>query len=228
MNKNWPEDDASDTSDDSESEASEETSEETSEGEDEFVDEKGRWKIEVPLEGKWIDGEYYHGAVTRVHVKGTYSFRFEDGDFLRSVPHNEIRRRTEIVPFGQPDIEEESESESESEEEIEPNSKKYYVQAVREFLESQMENHEYFVHGTRTNNTESFHNVCNKYYHKGLTMSFEQYIMRKTFAALDWNENKLGLRTESPVSPWQVRLLEEFVRRKRAIRASKLTTKPQS
>ena len=120
-----------------------------------------------------------------------------DGDFLRSVPHKEIRRRTAIVPFGERDEEEESESE---EEEVEPKfgTKKYYVRAVREFLESQLENHEYFVHGTRTNNTESFHNVCNKYYHKGSTLSFAQYIMRKTFAAMDWNENKLGMRTDAP------------------------------
>lgn len=227
VNKYWPEEnDTSDSS--SESEEESEDGGEVNEARDEFLDANGRWKREVPLEAKWIDGEFYHGEVTRVHAKGTYSFRFDDEDFLRSVPHNEIRLRTDIVPFGQPDIEVEVESESESEEAPSFGSKKYYVAAVREFLESQLDNHEYFVHGTRTNNTESFHNVCNKYYQKGLPLSFPQYIMRKTFAALDWNENKKGLRTDSTVSPWKARLLREFVSRKTAIRAARSPVQPQA
>lgn len=222
MNKHWPEQDEDSSEHESEEETEESEASDTSSEEDELVDENGRWKLGAKLEAKWIDGEYYHGTITRVYKKASYSFRFDDDDFLRSVPHKEIRRRTPIVPFGQRDVEDKAEESESEEEEDEPEfgSKKYYVRAVREFLVSQLENHEYFVHGTRTNNTESFHNVCNKYYQKGLTLSFPQYIMRKTFAALDWNENKLGMRTDSPIADWKEVLLLEFLRRKAAIRGA--------
>lgn len=223
MNKHWPEDDDSSDS----SEESDESEESDTSSEDDLTDENGRWRLGAKLEARWIDGEYYHGSITRVHQKGTYSFRFDDDDFLRSVPRHEIRRRTDIVPFGQPDAADVAEVE-EMEEEPEFGTKEYYVRAVREFLTSQLDNHEYFVHGTRTNNTESFHNVCNKYYHKGSTLSFAQYIMRKTFAAMDWNENKLEIRTDAPVSPWQATLLSEFLRKKASTRTEKSTWKKRS
>jgi hypothetical protein len=231
------EDEDSESSSDDDSESSDASDD--SEGE--LTDENGRWKSGANLEAKWIDGEFFHGVVQRVFKVGTYSFHFDDGDFLRSVPHDEIRERTAVVPFGQPDEEvtfvsgesvseeaEDEDEEEETDEEPEEGTKAYYVFALRSFLKSQMEHHEHFVHGTRTNNTESFHSVCNKYYHKGSTVTFRQYVMRKTFAAMDWNENKLGMRTDAAVPPWKAALLAEFLRRKLAIRKQKSAKKSRS
>jgi hypothetical protein len=230
VNKHWPEDDdEADTSSETE-ETDDETEESEENAGDEFLDQNGRWRIGVELEAKWIDSEFYHGEVSRIFKNGNYSFRFRDGsdDFLKSVPHDEIRLRTPVVPFGEPDVEVSSASEEEVEEieeELEIGSKAFYVQALKDFLESQLDNHEYFVHATRTNNTESFHNVCNKYYHKGLSCSFAQYKMKKTFAAMDWNEPKLDMRTDAPVASWKQNVLKEFLRRKAAKRGEKSTTK---
>jgi len=153
VNKHWPEgdDDDSDSSSETEDETDDtESVEDTENGGDEFIDENGRWRIGVELEAKWIDGEYYHGEVSRVFQNGNYSFRFRDGsdDFLKSVPHKEIRRRTALVPFGEPDIDDSSAEEIEEEEDLEIGSKAFYRQALNDFLDSQLDNHEYFVHGS--------------------------------------------------------------------------------
>jgi hypothetical protein len=49
-------------------------------------------------------------------------------------------------------------------------------------------NVEYFVDGQRTNLTESFQNIATKYCPKRTPYSFKHYIMRKTLAALQFNE----------------------------------------
>ena len=97
-------------------------------------------------------------------------------------------------------------------------TKNYYEKALKEFLVSLMKNYEYFINGKTTSDTESFHNVCNQYYPKSLSISFPQYVMRKTFAAFDWMEMRSTrkLRKSSEKSPkkprqaWQLRILEKF------------------
>ena len=84
-----------------------------------------------------------------------------------------IRERTPIVKVGEADIldiEEEIDGESEQDDGLsEPvmYTKEYYYMALFDFLKSQMTDCKYFLHGTRTNQTESFHNVSNLYCPKG-------------------------------------------------------------
>jgi hypothetical protein len=93
-------------------------------------------------------------------------------------------------------------------------SQAYYREALNEFLVSQMTNYQYFLNGTKTSYTESFHNVCNLYYPKGLYMSFAQYKMRKEFAALHWIElRKAGSATDDELVTfgWQENLINRFI-----------------
>jgi hypothetical protein len=189
VNRFWEE---SDSESSSESEEPEESDSESSMG--------PRWEIDQLLEAKWTDGEYYYGKVTKVFANGSYSFRFDDGDFGRSILEKHIRERTPIVPFGQADLEDsESESEEEdveegesSDDEIEVegefDSRKYNLDALTTFLTQQMKNYEYFLNGTTTSYGESFHSICNLYYPKGSTVAFQTYVMKKTFAGLHWQE----------------------------------------
>ena len=161
------------------------------------VEEVKVWKVGDEAEAKY-EGEYYYGKIVKVFNNGNYSFHFDDGDKHRSIEPKFIRERTPIVSFDESDItdglseDEESSSESSAsmEEEVTV-TKKEYREALELFLRSQMKDYEYFLHGTRTNHTESFHNVANKYYSKGSTSTFNLYIMKKQFAALDWNEQKV-------------------------------------
>jgi hypothetical protein len=147
---------------------------------------------------------------------------------FRSIPGHLIRERTPIVswdkndvPDGLSDSEEESEEEEESSEEemqVEVGSKRYYWLALKEFLESQLGDCKYFLHGKRTNHTESFHNICNIYCPKGSNISTKMYIMKKQFAALHWNWNKAmqsgGVEVEMSV-PWKEELLAKYLARKK-------------
>jgi hypothetical protein len=93
-------------------------------------------------------------------------------------------------------------------------SETYYREALNEFLLSQMTTYQYFLNGTRTSFTESFHNVCNLYYPKGLSMSFAQYKMRKQFAALHWNElRNAGYLSFDVIASfgWQEHLMNKFI-----------------
>jgi hypothetical protein len=99
-------------------------------------------------------------------------------------------------------------------------SETYYREALNEFLVSQMGNYQYFLNGTKTSFTESFHNVCNLYYPKGLFMSFAQYKMRKEFAALHWNQlRKVGNGTFNDFESfeWQQAVMNKFIDHLRAI-----------
>lgn len=109
-------------------------------------------------------------------------------------------------------------SEDEDEDEDLPNvreihnagSETYYRAALDEFLISQLGNYEYFLNGTWTSFTESFHGLCNFYYTKGLTLSFPQYIMRKEFAALHWNELR-DKGDDNSSGEWKFRLMDLFI-----------------
>lgn len=116
-------------------------------------------------------------------------------------------------------------------------SRQYYWEAIYEFLEKQSKNYEYFLHGKVTSETESFHNLVGKYYRKGASVEFKQYalmlfiliycrisllisvlisvlnfryIMKKTFAGEDWNEQKLYEEKKCP-QRWQLAYLDEFI-----------------
>jgi len=49
--------------------------------------------------------------------------------------------------------------------------------------------------------------------------------MKKSFAAMDWNELKLGMRTNAPVATWKQNVLKEFLRRKATKKTEKSTKK---
>ena len=53
----------------------------------------------------------------------------------------------------------------------------HMTEGLTEWLTKQLDGVEHFLCGKRTNWTESFHHVANKYYSKGQTMSFTQYVM---------------------------------------------------
>lgn len=85
------------------------------------------------------------------------------------------------------------------------------ILSLSEFLVSLSDNYQHFLFGTRTNNTESFHFVCNQYYTKGLTVSFDTYKKRKYFAGLHWNEKKSGVIVEKGPQQWQKALMNRYV-----------------
>jgi len=193
-----------------------------SDTEDESESEEKVWEVGDKAEAKWTDGEYYWGVITKVYKNGNYGFHYDDGDKSKSVPPNEVRERTPIVADDESDIPDEiGESDESNEMEVESSAavshtKRYYVEALTEFLMNEMTDYEFFLYGKRTNYTESFHNKCNKFYSKGTTISFEQYKMKKTFAALDWNEKKRRnnlLFDITTTLPWEDVIINEFLKR---------------
>lgn len=77
-----------------------------------------------------------------------------------------------------------------------------------------MEDCEFFVNNQRTFGNESFHSVCNRYYEKGSSVSFAIYVMKRQFAALDWNEmmrKKALNQPDNEIQDWQTVLLERLV-----------------
>lgn len=102
-----------------------------------------------------------------------------------------------------------------------PGSETYYRAALTEFLISQMAHYEHFLNGTWTSHTESFHGLCNFYYTKGLTLSFPQYVMRKEFAALHWNELRDKKKTDEVSNEWKFKLMDRFISHLRAISVKK-------
>jgi hypothetical protein len=68
------------------------------------------------------------------------------------------------------------------------NATSHELQFLDEFMEKHLDDVEYFVDGQRTNLTESFQNIATKYCPKRTPYSFKHYIMRKTLAALQFNE----------------------------------------
>lgn len=172
-------------------------SEDSTEMESEESESVGpRWEVDQLLEAKWTDGEYYYGHPTKIYQNGNYAFAFDDGHYLKSVAQNHIRERTPIVPFGEKDISEESEEEEDEDENIDGpeieaedvESRKYNKDALTLFLMQESKHYEYFLNGTTTSYGESFHSICNLYYPKGSTVAFKTYKMKKTFAALHWQE----------------------------------------
>ena len=99
---------------------------------------------------------------------------------------------------------------------IEVGSKKYYWLALKEYLESELGDCKYFLHGKRTNHTESFHNICNIYCPKGSNISTKIYVMKKQFAALHWNSNKsMQSGEEESNSQWKHDLLAKYLSRQK-------------
>lgn len=203
------------------------------EGDEEEVEEEVEAELETKIwkegdeaEAKFTDGEYYWGKISKAYKNGNFLFHFDDGDKSRSTEGRFIRERTPIVGPDESDITdgiEESEKEDEdSEEDMEVEAtisynKKYYTDALTEFLTAEMKDYEYFLYGTRTNSTESFHNLCNKYYSKGSTLSYPLYKMKKQFAALDWNEQKdrqFCVFNPTLTLNWETAIINAFMKRK--------------
>lgn len=83
-----------------------------------------------------------------------------------------------------------------------------------QFLTPLYEDCEYFVHDQRTFGNESFHSICNRYYEKGSVVSFKIFVMKRQFAALDWNEmmRKKALGEEdTDIQDWQELLLSRLM-----------------
>jgi hypothetical protein len=116
------------------------------------------------------------------------------------------------------DSEESEESEDSGADEVVVGGKKYYWLAIREYLESELGDCKYFLHGKRTNHTESFHNVSNLYCPKGSNISMKTYIMKKQMAGLHWTYNKYWqqMDEESMNVDWKVKLLDLYLTRKKA------------
>ena len=80
---------------------------------------------------------------------------------------------------------------------------------LKMFLKPLASDCQYFVKNKRTCGNESFHNVCNCYYQKGSVIPFSLFVMKRQFAALDWNEQKTrGVNEE--VQKWQLELMRRF------------------
>jgi hypothetical protein len=88
------------------------------------------------------------------------------------------------------------------------------MKQLLEFLTPLYQDCEYFVHNQRTFGNESFHSVCNRYYEKGSVVSFVIFVMKRQFAALDWNEQmrKKALGEEDKeIQDWQEVLLARLL-----------------
>jgi hypothetical protein len=60
--------------------------------------------------------------------------------------------------------------------------------ALDKWLETQSKNIEKYMYGHLTSLEESFHRVALKYWKKGTSYGYEEYIARRSLAFLDWNE----------------------------------------
>ena len=63
------------------------------------------------------------------------------------------------------------------------------AEILKKFFEKHVDDIEYYDLAYRTFQCESFHHLTTKYCPKGVSFSFNIYKMRKSLAALDWNEN---------------------------------------
>lgn len=83
------------------------------------------------------------------------------------------------------------------------------VSCLDVWLEKQLIGCEFYLYGFRTNYTEGYHGLCNFFYRKGITLSYEHYVMRKQFALLQWNYSKLD--NEKKSSKWKFELSNLFL-----------------
>ena len=61
------------------------------------------------------------------------------------------------------------------------------IVALKNWVGSQLKDVDGYLKGLRTNFTEAFHSLSNKYYRKGVPLSFCHYKLRKSLAVLHWN-----------------------------------------
>lgn len=84
---------------------------------------------------------------------------------------------------------------------------------IYQFLHSLAGDCQFFVYNQRTFGNESFHSVCNRYYEKGSAVSFAIFVMKRQFAALDWNEQmrkKARGEEDNEIQDWQQVLLDRL------------------
>ena len=84
---------------------------------------------------------------------------------------------------------------------------------ILQFLTPLYDDCQFFVHNQRTFGNESFHSVCNRSYEKGSVVSFPIFVMKRQFAALDWNEmmrKKALNQPDNDIQDWQLILLDRL------------------
>jgi hypothetical protein len=64
------------------------------------------------------------------------------------------------------------------------------INELKNWLEKNSQDFDKYCLGLKTDLEESFHRVALKYWKKGSTYSYEEYITRRAFAFLNWNENQ--------------------------------------
>jgi hypothetical protein len=82
--------------------------------------------------------------------------------------------------------------------------------ALMNWLEMQCKDLEKFCLGLKTDLEESFHRVALKYWKKGSTYAFEEYITRRALAVLDWNENFGKTEEEEYTSEFRIVISKNF------------------
>jgi hypothetical protein len=82
--------------------------------------------------------------------------------------------------------------------------------ALMDWLENQCKDIQKYCHGLVTDLEESFHRVALKYWKKGTTYAFEEYVTRRALAALDWNENFGKTDQEETTSQFRIIIAKNF------------------
>jgi hypothetical protein len=82
--------------------------------------------------------------------------------------------------------------------------------ALESWLKNQCKDLSKYCQGLRTDLEESFHRVALKYWKKGTTYAFEEYITRRALAALDWNENFGKAEDDESTSQFRTNIGKKF------------------
>lgn len=99
-------------------------------------------------------------------------------------------RAQKMFPGNAGEMSEEFQGLAEFYQELSENSlPKETVKAVEKFLETNSKKMEKYALGYKTDLEESFHRVVLKYWKKGTSYSYEQYVTKRALAFLDWSEN---------------------------------------
>lgn len=82
-------------------------------------------------------------------------------------------------------------------------------EAVRDWCKEKCKELQKYVDGHLTDLEESFHRVVLKYWKKGCSYQYPEYIMRRALASLDWNEN-VGKLKENRTNEFQKDISDRF------------------
>jgi len=82
--------------------------------------------------------------------------------------------------------------------------------ALESWLENQKDVINKIREGLLTDLEESFHRTCLKYWKKGTNYNFNEYIIRRALAGLDWNEN-FGKKKETKTTFFKKKIQDSFL-----------------